>query len=687
MNEIRTPISHLEAAREMIYGERGSIQIVGRALTPEEESRLSALAEADAAIAIAIDHLTRPPWPAGKEKIAFLPDGRYALANITLAATLRVDTDVCGIVSGDVFALAGEAREYLLSFRTAPGDVVDGESTDLLIIGEDVDNQICQGRLVILSGEEQATTISICFEKALRGFTPNHVEQMTGRRESLAMRTLGIEIEYEENTEGNPQWTFNDRTLDIITCYQDAGFDTRRIGQASEIPKAPYAGWDNSQLHGLISNYAQASLSHSDWELHLLMLSRATNPRLLGIMFDSGNYDMNLLPRQGAAVFQDPMRSLGSTWLRKLLQTSVHELGHALNLAHPFEREIGRADSTSFMNYDWKYMGGNNVSRYWQDFQFTFNDEELAFLRHGRRTAVVPGGAGFHTVQYWMQGDAGYVPYIADQPTSAFSLELTTPDNDALFHFGQPVLLTVTFHNHQQGPFTLPPFYLDPKAGFLSFVVNRVEGSVSPDGSAGKVFRPIVMRCYDFDSGAADTIPSGGTMSNNVNLTYGSAGFTFAEPGEYEVMARLELWFQNNDYRTLYSNPMRIRVAYPKTEDEERIGMRLFSSDIGCYFALGGSDALSKAESALIEIEERIQGKDTNVTNGLVANIRRCRAINMAREFIKYVDGKYQRRPADLPKAQSLLNSIGPRMNRFFDPATTADTQVMVSVGDENASK
>jgi len=687
MSEIKTPISHLEAAREMIHDERGAIQIVGRALTPEEEARLAALVEADEDIASAIEHLTRPSWTEVPEQIDFPPDGRYALANTALSATLRVDTDVCGIVSGDVFALAGETREYLLSFRTAPGDVVNGESTVLLVIGEDLRGHSCKGELKILSGDEQATTISISFDEALRGFTPNHAEQMVGRRESLAMRTLGIEIEHEMGTEGNPQWTFNGRTMDIETCYQDAGFDTRRIGQASEIPEAPTAGWDNSQLHGLMSDYAQSSLAHSDWELHLLMLSRASNPRLLGIMFDAGLGDTNQLPRQGAAVFQDLMKPIGSTWLRKLLQTSVHELGHALNLAHPFEREIGRADSTSFMNYDWKYMGGNNTSRYWQDFQFTFNDEELAFLRHGPRTAVVPGGAGFHTIFYWKQGDGGYVPYVPDWPTSAFSLDLTTPDNDGLYNYGQPVLLTVTFHNHLQGAFTLPPFYLDPKAGFLSFIVDRVGGSVPPTGSTGNVFRPIVMRCYDLDLRAADTIPSGGSMSNNVNLTYGSTGFTFAEPGDYEVTARLELWFEDDSYRTLYSDPLQIRVAYPKTEDDERIGMHLFRSDIGCYFALGGSDVLSDAESSLIEIEERRQGKAKTVTDGLVANIRRCRAINMAREFVRYTEGQYHRRSADPEKAQLLLKSIGRRMKTFFDPASTASTQTMVSVSDEKASK
>lgn len=686
MSEIQTPISHLEAARELIHGESGAIQVVGRGLTPEEEGRLAALEEADASIVVAIAHLTRRTVVSEEENVDFPSDGRYSLANITHAATLRVDKDVCGIVSGDVFALAGETREYLLSFRTAPGDEVDGESTDLLVIGEDVDGRCCQGRLKVFSSEEHATMVSICFDEAMRGFTPNNEEQMIGRRESPAMRTLGIEIEHEAGTEGNPQWTFNGRTLDIVTCFQDAGFDTRRIGHPSEIPQAPPGGWDTSQLHGLMSDYAQASLAQSDWHLHLLMLSSANEPGLLGIMFDSGHRDMNLLPRQGAAVFQDLMRGRGSTWMRKLLQTSVHELGHALNLAHPFEREIGRANSTSFMNYDWKYLGGNSVSRYWRDFQFTFNDEELAFLRHGLHSSVIPGGAGFHTVPYWMQGDGGYVPYVPDWPTDAFSLDIAMPDNDNLFDFGQPVLLTVTFHNHQQTPFTLPSFYLDPKAGMLSFIVDRVEGGSSPDGE-GNIFRPIVVRCYDLDMRVADTIPTGGSMSNNVNLTYGSSGFTFAEPGDYMVRARMEMWFGEDDYRTLYSNTIRFRVAYPKTNDEERIGMSMFRSDIGCYFALGGSDVLSDAESTLIEIEDRLQGKAKNVTNGLVANIRRCRAINMSREFVRYVDGKHKRRPAEFAKANSLLSSIGTRMKRFFDPATTASTKAMVSRGKKDESK
>ena len=72
-------------------------------------------------------------------------------------------------------------------------------------------------------------------------------------------------------------------------------------------------------------------------------------------------------------------RVSSSHFPRKLIQTTVHELGHALNLAHRFEREVGRADSTSFMNYDWRYKGGSHTTEFWSRFAFAFDDDELEF--------------------------------------------------------------------------------------------------------------------------------------------------------------------------------------------------------------------------------------------------------------------------------------------------------------------
>ena len=130
---------------------------------------------------------------------------------------------------------------------------------------------------------------------------------------------------------------------------------------------------------------AEASLATPSWDLHLLMLDTSTRDGLLGIMFDSGD----VLPRQGAAMFVGEIRQNVSPpeQNRKIIQTAAHELGHALNLAHRFERQVGRANSTSFMNYDWRYLGGGHRDEFWRNFAYAFDDDdELEFLRHAPRS-------------------------------------------------------------------------------------------------------------------------------------------------------------------------------------------------------------------------------------------------------------------------------------------------------------
>ena len=170
-----------------------------------------------------------------------------------------------------------------------------------------------------------------------------------------------------------------------------------------------------------MQDFAQESLKRRDWALHLLLLDKSDQRGLLGVMFD----DTQVLPRQGAAVFAGEIRGIdGIDHDRKLIQTSVHELGHALNLAHRFERVVGRADSSSFMNYDWRYGGGDKRDEFWERFSYSFDPDELSFLRHGVRPAVIPGGAAFHSVRYWNEGTGGYSPYVTEAPLEGFALEL-----------------------------------------------------------------------------------------------------------------------------------------------------------------------------------------------------------------------------------------------------------------------
>jgi hypothetical protein len=661
-------VQHLESAARMVMEEQGSIQVVGRPLTPEEERRLQNLEGAEEDITSAIEFLKAGDSGPGFE---LPPDGRYTLGNDVLAVALRVDLNRSNIVSGDVFAVAQGHREYVASFRSLPGATVALTDNPLDIVAEDVEGKRALGLLLFNTAAGVEISALLSMDSPIKALPVAQAVTLAGRYVGEAMRELGIEMETEAGTDPMPAWDYQTREMTVEICLEDAGFDVFNVGFRDEIPNPSSGKWDDTQLHGLMTQFAQEPLNRKSWNLHLLMVQVATNPNLLGIMFDSGDMDLNLLPRQGAAVFQKTIKSIDN-WQRKLIQTTVHELGHALNLAHRYERPVGRADSTSFMNYDWRYLGGGNREKYWRDFSFTFDPDELAFLRHGPLENIIPGSAEFHTIPYWENPDGGYVPYVPEVPSDDFRINLVAPPTGTLFKFAQPVLLTVELVNNSGVPQNIPRFVLDPKAGMLEMVVKRRTG-IGGGQPEASVFRPIVHRCYSMDLATADVVPQGGKLVENVNLTFGSAGFTFIEPGEYEVQA-VFMWQSGSSIFTIKSNPMVIRIAYPKSDDEERDAQLLFRTDVGSYLALGGSDVLDKAEEALDEVVERRQRKVKTVTDPVVATILRAKAINLTREFIHYDQGKYRTRSADPKKASEIFTAIGSAIKKVLDPESSKST-------------
>lgn len=665
-----TAVEYLELAKKRIWEEQGSIQVVGRPLTPEEIERLESLEDANGDIDSALLELQGAGVGA---VISIPPDGRYNTSNDVLDIELRVDLGICNVVSGDIFAKAIGHREYVASFRSEPGALLGNDDNPLGILVEDREGKRSRGTLQVNSISGDEITILLSAESAILALPVQQAVSLAGRLTDDSMRELGIELESENGTEPLPTWDFDGQPITMETCFEAAGFNVFNVGFRNEIPSPPSGMWDTAELHGLMTQFAQEPMDRKSWHLHLLMVQQSTLDGLLGIMFDSGDLDLNHLPRQGAAVFQKPIKSYPD-WQRKLIQTTVHELGHSLNLAHRFERSVGRANSTSFMNYDWKYLGGGNANKFWRDFSFTFDDDELAFLRHGPVDKVIPGGVEFHTVPYWKNPDGGYVPYRPEVPSDDFRIKLVPPATGTLFQFAQPVLLTVELENNTGRTMELPRFLLDPKAGFLELVVKRRTTPSGGTNDQGTVFRPIVHRCFDMKLAGADVVPHGDKLVDNVNITFGSAGFTFIEPGEYEVTAVFVWQKASRDVRTIKSNILNIRVAYPKTNEEERDGQNLFRQDVGYYLALGGSDVLSKAEDVLDEIVERRQRKAKTISDPLVANILRCKAINQTRDFTLYSNGKYRTRAADPAKAQEIFASIKNVMNKVFDPQTAAST-------------
>lgn len=609
-----------------------------------------------------------------------LRDGQYEGGNGELFVVLRLDVDGSGVVSGDVYRNGLGGRDYTASVRTAPGTRVALDDARWPAVWQDSMGATATGSVQVspLAGRGDALTATLRLDQRLNGLPPRVDLVVVADRVSDAMRSLGLEVDTEVDVRLPGPVSFRGAEQTFRECLRAAGFAAHDVGAPTDIPRQPN-GWNGSVihtvLHDLMTETAQAPLSGPAWELHLLMLSKTTRGGLFGIMFDSSDE----LPRQGSAVFVDEIRARipDDVEDRKIIQTTVHELGHALNLAHRFERGVGRADSTSFMNYDWRYRGGNQVEEFWQRFAFIFDADELEFLRHAPRTALIPGGAGFHSVNYWADGTGGYSPYVPEVPVPGFRLTLTPPAAGPIFQFGQPVFLEVSLENNTRSPVRLPPEVLDPKTGALEILVQRRTGARAAGLADAVPFVPIMQRCFQLDRAAADTIAPGNKMSNNLNLTFGSGGFAFAEPGAYDLLPLLA--FPSRDQRgedielIIRGEPLTIRVAHPQSLDEERDAMTLFRSDVGTWFALGGGDCLARARDALEELRERRQ-ETGDGQDPVVAAIVRAAGIDAGRPSVRFTDGQYRQRDGDAETAARLLGSLDAEALRAFDPHTAEHT-------------
>ncbi|RVX45494.1 hypothetical protein EDD27_8298 [Nonomuraea polychroma] len=602
-------------------------------------------------------------------------DGRYEGESGGISVTLRVDAGGSGVISADVFRVVSGGLRYLASARTAPGTKVALDDGKWPAIWQAGPANKTTGSLALAPAEDGGVSVTFTLDAALNGLPVQTEIVIPAEHKDVALRELGLEIELEEDAPAPSAVIFQGVERTVNGCLGAAGFAVKEIGRQTSIPAGIAGAWDDSLLYTMLSDLmlitGEASLRARAWELHLLLLSRAAIPGLAGVMFDAEG----LLQRQGAAVFTSGFQ--GATRDQKIIRTVVHELGHALNLAHRFERAVGRADSTSFMNYDWRYRGGGHELDYWRDFAFTFDADELAFLRHGPLMSLIPGGEPFHSVRYWADGTGGHSPYAREVPFDGHRLTLTAPAAGTTFAFGQPVFLKVTLENRTTANLEVERWVLDPKSGPLEILVRR---RADPPEEA-TAFTPIAQRCMAaMDSTAKLVIPPAGSLSNNVNLTFGSAGFTFAEPGEYDITPVLGIYGRDPAGEPVQwvstGESLRIRISPPQDVAEEREAEVLRTPDVGAWFALGGSDALASAREALEAVRERRQA-EAGVHDPVVAAIVRTAALDAARPSVRLQDHEFVRRDGNPQQAADLLAGLDSQALRTFDPYTAQQTAAL----------
>lgn len=612
-----------------------------------------------------------------------IEDGRYLGGSHRLILELRVDFDGSAIISGDLFTNAASGRHYLVSFRTAPGIRVDREARQAWsIIAEDAQGATSTGKVWLKqSMMSEAVVLLMYLDEALQGLLVRDLIEMTAEWQSSSMRSLAIEMEREENVPPPPVYEKNGEIYSIQSVMEKAGIELSETGQGSLLPELPDGvRWGTEQLHTVMLMMTPNALDKPQWRQNLLWLGKPSRKSLLGVMFDS----RGALQRQGTAVFRNEIETyFPRDTDRKILQTTAHEIGHALNLTHRFEREVGRADSTSIMNYDWRYRGGNRRYEYWRKFDFSFDDDELSFLRHGARNKIIPGGAPFHSVTYWADGKGGYSPNVPEIPSDALGLTLEAPRGrtGSVFEFGQPVLLRVTLTNNTGRSLPFNTRLLDPKSGFLEVMIGR--RTAGPQSASHMHhFHPLYERCMDVAEDDVVVLKPGKFVSENLNLTFGASGFSFAEPGLYDIrvvgssVINTDDADPDNDLELIYvSNQLTIMVGMPRSrEDEAEVTTVLFREDVGTYFTLGGSAHLHNAESDLIELcKRRLHGRKT-VCDPIAANVIRCRGIDAQRWSLEWSNGAFTVKDGNPEEAVNHLIELGKEGLGVFDGETARTT-------------
>lgn len=415
----------------------------------------------------------------------------------------------------------------------------------------------------------------------------------------------------------------------------DIGLRTGRPGEEDR--------WDEREMHEMMDTNYSRNLNEREWWLYLLIVTRFDGgPKMdqdrnfvtddqgrilndgrgtTGIIFDAsvGNirdpwspfaewfgrnnpqhrhlFDfgragafVNSRARQGVAIFWREMEDFVAQpddWYksRQLLRTVVHELGHALNLAHSWL--VGRADTTSFMNYPQNYPHGTTyearVRNYWNRFNYSFDLEELFHLRHGFYNEVIPGGK--NEFMQWTSSSIFRDP-TAGGTRSNLSIELAPAKTE--FQFTEPVTLEVTLKNHTND--AMPVGRLSPAYGDVDFIIRKPNGVVQR-------YQPPLFKCE-----ATPTVLNGGELKKHVtSLAVSGNGFTFDMPGRYEITAVVP---DASSGVMIVADPVDIWVRYPERTDEE-IARRVFTSEAALFLYMGGGEHLTKAKGSLNEVAER----------------------------------------------------------------------------------
>ncbi len=446
------------------------------------------------------------------------------------------------------------------------------------------------------------------------GGAPDRVR--TYRWDSASFRTVEFEYDWVQGTSAltridtgdHPNRPASMRTglLSLETVYRRAGATVRVSPYGGPIPLAGARAnqkWSDAEMHDAMQIYWSRFANRPKWALWVLFASlheRGTS--LGGIMFDS----IGPNHRQGTALFNDSFISnppatdpAPDAWVRRMkFWTAAHEMGHAFNLAHSWQKAMvyqgngpwiplaNEPEARSFMNYPYNVTGGE--SAFFADFDFRFSDGELLFMRHAPERFVQMGNAEWFDDHGFEQAES--------KSGSPYRLELRTHRSLPYFEFLEPVILEMKLSNDSADPIIVNENVLETPG--LTVIVKK-------RGQPARLWRPFAEYCFNGEKKVLmpGHMPdgTGEAVYAPLKLTGGVDGWQLSEPGYYTVQIALRIGDED-----VVSNAFDVRVAPPKGFEDELLAQDFFNEDVARVLTFSGSRFLEGANEVLREVVDRM---------------------------------------------------------------------------------
>ena len=218
-------------------------------------------------------------------------------------------------------------------------------------------------------------------------------------------------------------------------------------------------------------------------------------------------------------------------WVERMrFWTAMHEIGHAFNLAHSWQKSLGTAwvpladepAALSYMNYPYNYPGG--LDAFFAAFEYGFSPDELLFMRHAPERFVKMGD------EPWFSNH-GFEQEAFDQLRAAVTgpLELEVRvHREPRFEFLEPVVVELRLKNVSSTPMVVDGNVL--RGDSLAIVVAK-------KGGATKRWLPFARHCL---APAPSCCSRKRRSTTSVFVSAGTGGWLISEPGGYTVYAAIE---------------------------------------------------------------------------------------------------------------------------------------------------